>query len=107
VTSVVPKANGFDIHFEREGAGGVREQAQTEADTVIFAFGFGVEPQRGIPNTITESYWRDAGVPGPEIGRRRETRRGSRTKTSCRPSCFNLDYYRPLPDLSTTPATDR
>jgi hypothetical protein len=67
VTSVVPKANGFDIHFEREGAGGVREQAQTEADTVIFAFGFGVEPQRGIPNTITESYWRDAGVPGPEI----------------------------------------
>lgn len=67
VTSVVPKTNGFDIHFEREGDCGAREQAQTEVDIVIFAFGFGIEPLRGIPNTITESYWRDAGVPGPEI----------------------------------------
>jgi hypothetical protein len=67
VTSVVPKPNGFDIHFERESARGVREPAQTEVEIVIFAFGFGVEPLRGIPNTVTESYWRDAGVPGPEI----------------------------------------
>jgi len=67
VTSVVSKTNGFSIHFEREGAGGTREQAQTDVDIVIFAFGFGVEPQRVLPNTVTESYWRDAGVPGPEI----------------------------------------
>ena len=67
VTSVAPKANGFDIHFEREGVGGERQSAQTEVDIVIFAFGFGIEPKRGIPNTITESYWLDAGVPSQEI----------------------------------------
>ena len=33
----------------------------------MFAFGFGLEPARPLPNVAMESYWDDAGVPGPEI----------------------------------------
>jgi hypothetical protein len=73
VMAVRKAAAGYEIEFERE-----RNTVEAEArpdrvsdrirvDLVMCAFGFGLEPTRPIPNVITESYWDDAGVPGPDI----------------------------------------
>ena len=73
VRSIAPAGDGYEISFEREPnaldvAGGEdRGTGCTRVDLVILAFGFGLEPLRPLPNTNTESYWSDAGVPGPEI----------------------------------------
>lgn len=67
VTAVAPTPNGFSVNFTRDGLNGDREMAQSEVEIVVFAFGYGVEPARGMANTNTESYWSDAGVPGPLI----------------------------------------
>ncbi|RWG14586.1 MAG: hypothetical protein EOQ55_23645 [Mesorhizobium sp.] len=73
VRSVTPAGADYEIAFEREpnaaelAQGLDRGNGHMRVDIVIFAFGFGIEPPRPIPNTNTESYWSDAGVPGPEI----------------------------------------
>lgn len=67
VVGVTRVATGYRIDFMRDAANGAREQAQTEVDIIIFAFGFGHEPVRPIQHTPTESYWSDGGVPGPAI----------------------------------------
>ncbi|MGO8122180.1 ABC-three component system protein [Rhizobium ruizarguesonis] len=67
IGAVNTTAHGYRIYFERNGAGGAREQAQTEVDLLFFTFGFGLELPRPIRHTPTESYWLDGGVPGAAI----------------------------------------
>ena len=72
VLAVRPAAAGYEIEFEREpnavevAAGPGRVTNRMRVDLVMFAFGFGLEPTRPL-NVRMESYWSDAGVPGPEI----------------------------------------
>lgn len=67
VTRIQPQHGRFILSFTREGANGDRVEDQAEYDIVILAVGFGTEPSVPIGGTVTPSYWRDAGVPGPEI----------------------------------------
>lgn len=67
VTHVQPQHGRFILSFTREAANGERVEDQAEYDIVILAVGFGTEPPVPIGGAVTQSYWRDAGVPGPEI----------------------------------------
>jgi hypothetical protein len=71
---------GYEVEFEREpntaeaADGQDRVSERNRVDLVMFAFGFGLEPARPLANVVTESYWDDAGVPGPEIAGRARPR---------------------------------
>lgn len=73
VRGVTPNARVLDVAFDRDrtladaafNAAG-RVEATESYDLVIFAFGFGLEPPVGA-GIAMPSYWRDGGVPGPEI----------------------------------------
>lgn len=67
VTAVEPRGRHFDIRFVREGAGGHSESASQTVDLVVLAIGFGLEAGQPIRNTVTESYWSEAGVPGAAL----------------------------------------
>ena len=67
VTRVQPQNGRFILFFTKEGANGERVEDQAEYDIVIISVGFGIETSQPIGGIVTPSYWRDAGVPGPEI----------------------------------------
>lgn len=67
VTSIVPRGSGFQVHFTHDAPADGRQTAEHEFDIVVLAIGFGIERPSPIPNTQTESYWRDAGVPEASI----------------------------------------
>lgn len=67
VTGVVPRGSGFQVHFTHDAPTGGRQDAVHEFDLVVLAIGFGIELRSPIPNTQTESYWHDAGVPEASI----------------------------------------
>lgn len=67
VTGVVPRGSSFQVHFTHDTPVGGRQTAEHEFDLVVLAIGFGIELPSPIPNTQTQSYWRDAGVPDASI----------------------------------------
>lgn len=67
VTGVVSRGSSFQVHFTHDTPAGGRQTAEHEFDVVVLAIGFGIELPSPIPNTQTESYWRDGGVPEASI----------------------------------------
>ena len=68
VTAVEPREQFFDIAATHRLEDGTGVNMTQTVDYVILAIGFGREAVQPIPNTVTESYWTDAGVPGAGVG---------------------------------------
>lgn len=70
VVSVAEAGRAYQICYERDDGAGSLCLEGLNVDLIVLAFGFGLEPTRSIPGVRTESYWRDAGVPGGDIAGR-------------------------------------
>ncbi|TMV79827.1 hypothetical protein FGG78_25690, partial [Thioclava sp. BHET1] len=67
VTHIQSQHGRFILSFTREGKNDECVAERNEYDIVILAVGFGIEASAPIGGAVPQSYWRDAGVPGPEI----------------------------------------
>jgi NAD(P)-binding Rossmann-like domain len=70
VTGVAQAGRTYQMCYDRDDGAGSLCPEGLSVDLVVLAIGFGLEPTWSIPGVRTESYWRDAGVPGGNVAGR-------------------------------------
>ncbi|MBB5695945.1 ABC-three component system protein [Muricoccus pecuniae] len=67
VTRVTASGATFEVDFDADDPTGGLAPGARIVDLLVLAIGFGLERRQPIRGVQSESYWRDAGVPGGDI----------------------------------------